>query len=143
METRPSKRKKLIGFAAKDEGTHYIKRISDHPDPILHHIPLSLPIKLIAQSSILSKRWRSLWSSFPDLDFTTMSPTIAAFMTGGFQSLQTLSLSLVNLHEQSSLLDLFTESSFPRLKKLNLEVFYGMKHLKVSCQALEDFTSGS
>ena len=52
-------------------------------------------------------------------------------MTGGFQSLQTLSLSL-DLHEQSSLLDLFTESSFPRLKKLNLEVFYGMKHLKVS-----------
>jgi hypothetical protein len=65
-------------------------------------------------------------------------------MTGGFQSLQTLSLSLVDLHEQSSLLDLFTESSFPRMKKLiNLEVFYGMKHLKVSCRALEDFTLGS
>ncbi|KAJ7011542.1 hypothetical protein NC653_001849 [Populus alba x Populus x berolinensis] len=41
--------------------------------------------------------WRSLWFSFPDLDFTTISPTIAAFMTGGFQSLQTLSLSLVDI----------------------------------------------
>ncbi|KAL9368697.1 hypothetical protein Peur_039896 [Populus x canadensis] len=82
METRPSKRKKLIGFAEKDEGNHYINRISDLPDPILHHIPLSLPIKLIAQTSILSKRWRSLWSSFPDLDFTTMSPaTVACYPT--------------------------------------------------------------
>jgi hypothetical protein len=60
METRPSKRKKLIGFAAKDEGNHYINRISDLPDPILHHIPLSLPIKLIAQTSILSKRYMEI-----------------------------------------------------------------------------------
>ncbi|XWS68542.1 hypothetical protein CRYUN_Cryun04dG0099000 [Craigia yunnanensis] len=34
-----------------------------------------LPIKTIAQTSVLSKRWRSLWSSFPVLDFTVISTT--------------------------------------------------------------------
>lgn len=244
METRSAKRKKVLLFAEnnEDDTTPGIDRITDLPDPILHHILFFLPIKSIAQTSLLSKRWRSLWSSFPDLDFTTISPFAitsttnklntkrsklslsmdfithvlalrdkhsdlrslrfrarlsfsqlnglirsairqnvqeldaevatgdyfnfprgvisseclrvlklkskypgfrllpSSVMTSGFPSLHTLSLSLVILYEQSSLLDLFTESSFPRLKRLNLGSCIGMEHLRVSCRALEDLT---
>ncbi|XWS39538.1 hypothetical protein CRYUN_Cryun18bG0064200 [Craigia yunnanensis] len=61
-------------------------------------------------------------------------------MKGGFLSLHTLSLSLVVLYSQSFLLDLFTDSSFPRLKELNLNACFGLKQLKVSCLVLEELT---
>ncbi|XP_040940844.1 putative F-box/FBD/LRR-repeat protein At4g03220 isoform X3 [Gossypium hirsutum] len=210
METRSAKRKKYWS-----EGENGIDRISDLPDVVLHQILFHLPIKSIAQTSVLSKRWRSLWSSFPDLDFTSINPigvdstnapntkssiknkrlllcphsfsvkrldfisqeldvevatddyfnfprsvltseSLRVFklrsrypgfrllppsvMKGGFQSLHTLSLSLVILYDQPTLSDLFTDSSFPRLKKLNLDACFGLKQLKVSCLALEEFT---
>ncbi|KAI5660729.1 hypothetical protein M9H77_20052 [Catharanthus roseus] len=53
-----------------------IDRISDLPDPIIHHILLYLPIKSIAQTIVLSKRWKQIWHSFPDLDFTTITTLI-------------------------------------------------------------------
>ncbi|MBA0727490.1 hypothetical protein Golax_000471, partial [Gossypium laxum] len=248
METRSAKRKKYWL-----EGENGIDRISDLPDVVLHQILFHLPIKSIAQTSVLSKRWRSLWISFPDLDFTSINPigvtstnapntkpsiknkrlllcphsfsvkrldfisqvlalrdkqsdlrilrfraplsfsrlnglirlavrqnvqeldvevatddyfnfprsvltseSLRVFklrsrypgfrllppsvMKGGFQSLHTLSLSLVILYDQPTLSDLFTDSSFPRLKKLNLDACFGLKQLKVSCLALEEFT---
>ncbi|XP_022762482.1 putative F-box/FBD/LRR-repeat protein At4g03220 [Durio zibethinus] len=243
MKTRSAKRKKFWF-----EGENGIDRITDLPDVVLHHILFHLPIKTIAQTSVLSKRWRSLWSSFPDLDFTSINPigsvpstnikpsnekrsspdsssakrmdfisqvlalrnkhsdirilrfraslsfsrlnglirravrqnvqeldvevatddyfnfprsvitseSLRVFklrsrypgfrlppppvMKGGFRSLHTLSLSLVILYSQPSLSDLFTDSSFPRLKKLNLDACFGLKHLKVSCLVLEDLT---
>ncbi|XVE66290.1 hypothetical protein DITRI_Ditri08aG0068700 [Diplodiscus trichospermus] len=242
METRSAKRKKLWF-----DGENGIDRISDLPDVVLHQILIHLPIKTIAQTSVLSKRWRSLWSSFPDLDFTSINPTVVPstnikpsnekrssrhslsakpmdfisqvlalrdknsdlrilrfrsplsfsrlnglvrravrqnvqeldvdvatddyfnfprsvitsdslrvfklrsrypgfrlppqpVMKGGFRSLRTLSLSLVILYSQPSLLDLFTVSSFPHLKELNLDSCFGLKHLKVSCLVLEDLT---
>ncbi|KAK8668931.1 hypothetical protein V6N13_106376 [Hibiscus sabdariffa] len=245
METRAAKRKKFWF-----EGENGIDRISDLPDVVLHQILFHLPIKTIAQTSVLSKRWRSLWISYPDLDFTSvntigvssakMKPSSTAkrllapshsfstkrldfisqvlalrdkqsdlrilrfraplsfsrlnglirravrqnvqeldvevatddyfnfprsvltseslrvfklrsrypgfrlpppsVMKGGFRSLHTLSLSLVILYNQPSLSDLFTDASFPRLKKLNLDACFGLKHLKVSCLALEDLT---
>ncbi|TXG68963.1 hypothetical protein EZV62_003898 [Acer yangbiense] len=38
-------------------------------DFIIHHIMSHLPAKKVAQTSILSKRWSSLWTSFPIFDF--------------------------------------------------------------------------
>ncbi|KAE8698474.1 putative F-box/FBD/LRR-repeat protein [Hibiscus syriacus] len=245
METRAAKRKRFWF-----ESENGIDRISDLPDVVLHQILFHLPIKTIAQTSVLSKRWRSLWISFPDLDFTSIN-TIGVYSTkvnpastvkrlltpphslsnkrldfisqvlairdkhsdlrilrfraplsfsrlnglirlavrqnvqeldvevttddyfnfprsvltseslrvfklrssypgfrlpppsvmkGGFRSLHTLSLSLVILYTQPSLSDLFTDASFPRLKKLNLDTCFGLKHLKVSCLVLEDLT---
>ncbi|PIN20865.1 hypothetical protein CDL12_06421 [Handroanthus impetiginosus] len=249
METRSAKRKKLLDASSKERPRNEKKdRISDLPDDILHHIFFFLPIKSIAQTSVLSKRWKNLWYSFPDLDFTTFSApanpasnivisssikgrkgsrsyaskgtdeyidqilsliekhsdirvlrfraflsfsrlaglirnavkhnvqeldvevstcdyfnfprsimysgTLRALrlkswnpgfrlppvqiMKDGFRSLSMLSLSRPILHDQPSLVNLFTHSSFPLLKNLHLESCSGLKHLRVECPALQD-----
>ncbi|KAI3965660.1 hypothetical protein MKX01_010617 [Papaver californicum] len=45
-------------------------RISELPESLIHHILSFLPIKCIASTTILSKRWNNLWLSLPILDFT-------------------------------------------------------------------------
>ncbi|KAL0438054.1 UNVERIFIED_CONTAM: F-box/LRR-repeat protein [Sesamum latifolium] len=44
-------------------------RISKLPNAILQHILSSVDLKQAVQTSILSKRWKSLWTSLPNLDF--------------------------------------------------------------------------
>ncbi|XP_027348626.1 putative F-box/FBD/LRR-repeat protein At4g03220 [Abrus precatorius] len=247
METRSAKRKKIAQIV-ENEAKAATDRISDLPDDILHHILFLLPIKCVARMSILSKRWKFLWTTFPDLDFTTLNPfetssknvkfsnfekprhpldstrmdfitqvlsirekqsdirvlcfrarlsfsrlnslmrsairhnvreldievatedvftddyfnfprcvigseslrvlklksgfrlPPSSVMRSGFQSLQTLSLSLVILTKQPSLPDLFSESSFPLLRILHLDMCYGLKYLHVGCRALEDLS---
>ncbi|WJX43820.1 hypothetical protein P8452_30873 [Trifolium repens] len=62
----------------------------------------------------------------------------SSIMRNGFQSLHTLSLSLVILYNQPSLSDLFSESSFPLLRNLHLDMCFGLTHIRVGCRALED-----
>ncbi|KAJ1379743.1 Leucine-rich repeat domain superfamily [Sesbania bispinosa] len=64
----------------------------------------------------------------------------SSIMRTGFQSLQTLSLSLVILYHQPSLSDMFSESSFPLLRNLHLDMCFGLKYLHVGCRALEDLS---
>ncbi|KAJ9550012.1 hypothetical protein OSB04_022555 [Centaurea solstitialis] len=230
METRSAKRRKLRNPSQNNTGED---RITDLPDAVLHHILFLLPIKSIVQTSVLSKRWRSLWYAFPDLDFTTVIPSGTALtkfvylknlgnvitqilslrhklsdvrslrfcacmtfsglhtlvraavrlrvqeldirvatndtinfprsiirsdclrvlkvrscpglrlppsriMRSGFRTLQTLSLSFVHLDNQSCLLDMFTDGSFPQLRKLNLDSCFNLKHLRVGCRLLEE-----
>ncbi|CAA0825209.1 Putative F-box/FBD/LRR-repeat protein [Striga hermonthica] len=61
-------------------------------------------------------------------------------MRDGFRSLTVLSLVRPVLRDSPSLVDLFTRSSFPALKKLHLESCFGMRRLRVECRGLEDLT---
>ncbi|KAK6918924.1 F-box domain [Dillenia turbinata] len=253
METRSAKRKRLLMGEKKlmRDDQSGCDRISDLPDAVLHQILFLLPIKCIAQTSVLSKRWRHIWSTFPDLDFTStnlidtsssmknshshihpntskrfdsdsvlgtdyITQVLAlrskqsylrtlrfrgrlsftrlnslircavrhhvqeldievathdyfnfprsiigcdslrilklksrypgfrlppsSLLMGGFRTLHTLSLSLVILHDydQSSLLDFFSDSSFPHLSKLSLDACSGLRHLNIRCKALKE-----
>lgn len=250
METRSARKRKFLISIETDESSNYnfnggIDRISELPNAVLHHILFLLPIRTVAQTSILSKRWRSLWSTFPDLDFTKLNPypvenhnlnsnpsrkshsiiakstdfitqvltlrdknsdiralrfcaplsfsrlnglmrlairhkvqeldvevstedyfnfprcVIASdslrilklksrhpgfrlppssVMKDGFRFLQSLSLSFIIFNHQTSLSDLFSDSSFPHLKKLSLDTCFGLKFLHVGCKGLEDLT---
>ncbi|KAL8482108.1 hypothetical protein ACS0TY_028313 [Phlomoides rotata] len=48
-------------------------RISELGDAILLRILCSINIKEAVQTSILSKRWKNLWTSMPDLNFRSMA----------------------------------------------------------------------
>lgn len=224
METRSAKRKKLLDVDNDEPGED---RLSELPDSILHHILLFLPVKNIAQTCVLSKRWRHIWYSFPDLDFTTLNERLDmkfvvhvlsnreklhcrsdvrllrlrgslicsqlnelirqaalthnvqnleinvltndcfnlsrrvlksdslkilklkflghgirlppwCFLKDGFQSLNSLSLSLVIFYEKPNLV--MDCLSFPLLEKLSMDKCRGLKHLKVCCQALVKFS---
>ncbi|KAL1200112.1 F-box/LRR-repeat protein 25 [Cardamine amara subsp. amara] len=47
--------------------------ISDLPDEILHHIFSFIPTRLAIRTSVLSKRWRHVWSETPHLSFEYVS----------------------------------------------------------------------
>ncbi|XP_042500442.1 F-box/LRR-repeat protein At4g14103-like isoform X2 [Macadamia integrifolia] len=52
----------------KEMGRNY-DRISDLPDPVLQHILSFLPTKYAVSTSILSRRWQSLWTYVDKLNF--------------------------------------------------------------------------
>ncbi|KAM5561638.1 hypothetical protein ABKV19_022303 [Rosa sericea] len=53
----------------KRNSTDLADRISDLPDDILLLILSFLPFKSVGQSSVLSRRWSHVWSSYPIFDF--------------------------------------------------------------------------
>lgn len=62
----------LVAFNAmvkKRQKTDGVDRISELPLPIIHHIMSFLCPKQLAKTSVLSKRWNYLRTSFPILDF--------------------------------------------------------------------------
>ncbi|KAJ6294832.1 hypothetical protein OIU76_022834 [Salix suchowensis] len=46
-------------------------RLSDLPDYVIHEILCFLEINQAIQTSVLSKRWKNLWASVPDLNFNS------------------------------------------------------------------------
>jgi hypothetical protein len=70
METRASRKRKLLLKEAVEDKED---RISNLPDGILHHILSFLPVKSIAQASVLSTRWKYLWATLPCLDFSELN----------------------------------------------------------------------
>ena len=87
METRSAKRKKMAQIVENDAKAA-TDRISDLPDAVLHQILFLLPIKCVAQMSILSKRWKFLWSTFLDLDYTALNPFQISSQSGKFVELE-------------------------------------------------------
>ncbi|KAI3919021.1 hypothetical protein MKW92_025025 [Papaver armeniacum] len=53
----------------REEEEEEVDRISDLPDPLIHHILSFLKIKHVAQTSVLSKKWNYIWITNPILDF--------------------------------------------------------------------------
>ncbi|KAI3831857.1 hypothetical protein MKX03_022229 [Papaver bracteatum] len=43
-------------------------RISELPEPLIHHILSFLPTQCVVSMSVLSKRWRYVWTSVPVID---------------------------------------------------------------------------
>ncbi|KAL3749781.1 hypothetical protein ACJRO7_010839 [Eucalyptus globulus] len=48
--------------------------ISALPDAVIHHIFSFLPLKDVVKTSVLSKRWRSTWTTTTHLDFRYLRP---------------------------------------------------------------------
>ncbi|KAI3850814.1 hypothetical protein MKX03_028527 [Papaver bracteatum] len=63
-----------LGSAELGEGSElWVKkrsedRISELPDALIHHIFSFLDMKYVVQTSVLSRRWRYLWSSLPTIE---------------------------------------------------------------------------
>ncbi|KAK3125302.1 hypothetical protein QOZ80_7BG0602940 [Eleusine coracana subsp. coracana] len=65
-------RKKLSGFRCRD-------RISDLPDHLLLNILELLPIAEAVRTSMLSRRWRHVWTRLPLLEFADDDEPVASF----------------------------------------------------------------
>ncbi|GAB4850398.1 hypothetical protein Ancab_029703 [Ancistrocladus abbreviatus] len=68
-DRRVAKRMKILtSMFGQDDATD-VAHISDMPEPVIHHILSFLHPKDAARMSILSKRWKCIWDSFPILVF--------------------------------------------------------------------------
>jgi len=65
LSTHSGNQRRLVTHQAVD-------RISSLPDTVLHHILSFVPTKSAVKISVLSKRWKGLWTKVPSLDFTEM-----------------------------------------------------------------------
>ena len=67
-----SKRKKFT-VDDDDDDDVVIDRISELPEDVLQHILSFLPTKQVFQSTLLSTRWKHVWTAFPILKFDETS----------------------------------------------------------------------
>ncbi|XP_050289688.1 uncharacterized protein LOC126727820 [Quercus robur] len=66
-----SKRKKFT--VDDDDDVVVVDRISELPEDVLQHILSFLPTKQVFQSTLLSTRWKHVWTTFPILNFDKTS----------------------------------------------------------------------
>ncbi|KAI3856020.1 hypothetical protein MKX03_006468 [Papaver bracteatum] len=67
-------------------------RISNLPDPLLHHIFSFLPTKCVVSTTILSKRWKNVWVYIPVLNFRNMGPPRIILTKSGYYDKQAIIL---------------------------------------------------
>ncbi|VVA35913.1 PREDICTED: putative [Prunus dulcis] len=80
METKAAKKIRLVEEENERNGRGR-DRFSDLPNEISNRTFSFLPMKAIAEVSFTSKRWRSLWDSFPILDFSEVCPFTSQKLT--------------------------------------------------------------
>ncbi|KAA8524530.1 hypothetical protein F0562_010953 [Nyssa sinensis] len=129
METRASKRRKLSIEAENELKEKTRDRISNLSDGILHHILSFLPIQFIAQTSVLSKRWRFLWYSYPYLDLSTVNPLIRNLCVDLYKPYTTK-----RLHDlQTKAMEFVTTLLARREQDSNIKTFHLRGHVSFSC----------
>ncbi|XP_020092805.1 uncharacterized protein LOC109713186 [Ananas comosus] len=80
MEGEPAAKRRRLNNIEKEEEEEDEKAakkadcISGLPDHLLHEILACLPTSIAVRTSLLSRRWRTLWTTSPDLSFTTRLP---------------------------------------------------------------------
>ncbi|XP_020082100.1 putative F-box/FBD/LRR-repeat protein At4g03220 [Ananas comosus] len=80
LEEEPAAKRRRLNHIEKEEEEEDEKAarkadcISGLPDHLLHEILACLPTSIAACTSLLSRRWRTLWTTSPDLSFTTRLP---------------------------------------------------------------------
>ncbi|OAY62957.1 putative F-box/FBD/LRR-repeat protein [Ananas comosus] len=80
MEEEPAAKRRPNNIKKEEEEDEKAARkadcISGLPDHLLHEILACLPTSIAACTSLLSRRWRTVWTTSPDLSFTTdLSPS--------------------------------------------------------------------
>uniref|UniRef100_A0A6V7QWK7 F-box domain-containing protein n=1 Tax=Ananas comosus var. bracteatus TaxID=296719 RepID=A0A6V7QWK7_ANACO len=81
MEGEPAAKRRRLNNIEKEEEEEEDEKaakkadcISGLPDHLLHEILACLPTSIAVRTSLLSRRWRTLWTTSPDLSFTTRLP---------------------------------------------------------------------
>ncbi|CAB4304772.1 unnamed protein product [Prunus armeniaca] len=137
METKAAKKRRLIEEENERNGRGR-DRFSDLPNEISNHIFSFLPMKSIAQVSFTSKRWRSLWDSFPILDFSEVCPfTSQVFQKKSFgqifyhqmSAMRFISSVLSGRHENSDMKS-FAFLGPPPPTSLGLELGFSSSHVR-------------
>uniref|UniRef100_A0A6V7QWU1 F-box domain-containing protein n=1 Tax=Ananas comosus var. bracteatus TaxID=296719 RepID=A0A6V7QWU1_ANACO len=83
MEGEPAAKRRRLNNIEKEEEEEEDEKaakkadcISGLPDHVLHEILACLPTSIAVSTSLLSRRWRTVWTTSPDLSFTTgLSPS--------------------------------------------------------------------
>lgn len=86
-----------------NSGANEQDRISTLPDELIHRIlSFGVELNVVVQTSVLSKRWVNLWSTFPFLNFTPLRSILASdakylnfitkFLLGRSQRVETCSV---------------------------------------------------
>ncbi|GAU38278.1 hypothetical protein TSUD_119590 [Trifolium subterraneum] len=106
-------------------------RISDLPDSILCHILSFLPTNYAATTSILSKRWKSVWLSVLSLNFDYLaSKDFKSFRKSVFATMSTLKNKDISIHSftiKSGQSSKFISRDYIRICKFVME--RGIKNL--------------
>ncbi|XP_045822430.1 putative F-box/FBD/LRR-repeat protein At5g22670 [Trifolium pratense] len=105
--------------------------ISDLPDPILCHILSFLSTKQAATTSILSKRWKSVWLSVLSLDFDDQAfkvyDSFRRFVYTTMFTLRDKNVSIHSFNFKSGRSSQFTQKQYHRIFKMVMQ--YGLKNL--------------
>ncbi|KDP33224.1 hypothetical protein JCGZ_12746 [Jatropha curcas] len=112
-------------------------RISELPDSLLHHILSFLNAMEVVRTSVLSKRWRYLWTSVPSLEFSDQM--IKTNVEGCKLPFFTNFVNQFLLRRDFSPIDKFIIRSYLNVKAIAVESFIsyavklGVQQLDIDC----------
>ncbi|KAD4889338.1 hypothetical protein E3N88_21411 [Mikania micrantha] len=121
---RGRKKRKMEIIDQMDEIVEPVDRISELPEPIIHHILSFLRCpKDVTRTTVWSKKWRSLWASFFTFDFDQKK-----FKTSGGNHIQKF-ITFVNISLATKLEPVHSIQKFKiSLSKASIKLIYPMNN---------------